>query len=161
MRAIRLILLVAAVLGFTVTAQAQTALTSTTASAAVTNLAATSLTVASATGITAGSTGLFVVTTGEWMTVTSVSGTTIGVNRGQGPLGPWPIANSALILIVPYAAQSYTNKYGDCSTGANIPQYFQFVNIATGDVNVCQLSGTWQQRNGLPITRPTTVVLTR
>lgn len=158
-----ILLLVTALLLAAVPVTAQTSLTSTTAGAAVTSVSATIIPVASATGITAGSTGLFVPITGEYMDVTAVNGTNITVVRGTGGLGAWPIASGAAILVVPIGASiqgGRANPQGSC-TGANLPRYAQIVNTFTGDVNVCLLAGTWQQRNAIPKTQPTTLVLTR
>lgn len=157
----RFLLLVAVLLAMAVPVTAQTNLTSTTAAAAVTTTTQTTIQVASATGITARTTGLFVPTTGEYLAVTGVSGTTITVVRGSSGTAAYPIANAAVLIIAPLAA-TYTgvNPYGSC-TGVNLPQYFQRINLATGDVNVCLASGSWEARNGKPLNYDTTVVLTR
>lgn len=159
MRLQKLVLL-GALLLWALPAAAQTNLTTTTISGAVTNPAQTTVVVASATGITARTTGLFVPATGEWMPVVGVNGTTITVQRGAGALGASPIANSATVIVTPNNAAVLTNRQGNCS-GNNLPQYFQLVNVATGDVNICRLTNVWAQVSQLPITQPTTVVLTR
>lgn len=161
MRIKRYLLLAAAVL-VAVPAAAQTALTSTTISGAVTDRTQRTVVVASATGITAGSTSLFIPTTGEVMPVTGVSGTTITVVRGgAGAFPAAPIANSATVIIAPpNATFAGVNPRGNCS-GANAPEYYQLINVLTADVNVCLAANIWEARNGLPLNYDTTVVLTR
>lgn len=157
----RILLTLTALLLGLVSVSAQTSLTSTTTSAAVTRLA-TTFQVASATGITAGTTGLFAPATGEFMQVTGLSGTTVTVVRAaQGAYPAAPIASGATIIVVPpNGSFAGVNPRGSC-TGVNTPQFFQLINLLTADVNVCLAAGTWEARNGLPLNYDTTVVLTR
>lgn len=72
-----------AMLAFTPVLEAQTTTTSTTLSAAITDLTNTTITVASATGFTAGTTAVFIDR--EYAEIRAVSGTTITLSgRGQG-----------------------------------------------------------------------------
>lgn len=139
-------------------ASAQTSLNSTTLSAAIT-ATQTRFLVASTANITAGD-GLFIPTTGELMSVVSIplSGTVI-VRRSVSPTRPFPAATSALAVITKTGSTVDYDKTGPC-TGAAVPLYLQSINLLTGTVSVCLLSGTWQGRNAIPITQPTTLVLT-
>ena len=127
---------------------AQTILTTTTLSAAITTTAQTNLTVTSATGITANSTVLYIADTnsaGEAVFVNSVSGTNIGVTRGYQTLGKARTHSSgAVVFIGPPYAFGYVQPSGSC-TRANI---LYLPDIAFGlegtatTINDC-LGGQW------------------
>lgn len=164
MRSMRILVALIAGLLLTGSAYAQTSLNSTTLSAAIT-ATQTTFTVASTANITAISsasqgTGLFIPATGELMAVVSipVSGT-VTVRRGIDRTRPWPAANSATVVITQPGSVIDYDPSGPC-TGAATPRFRQMINLVTGTVNVCLLAGTWQGRNQVPITQPTTVVLT-
>lgn len=159
MKILRFFILLGLVLS-AIPAAAQTALTTTTISTAVADPAQRTVVVASATGISAG-TGLFVAVTGELMTVTSISGTTATVNRGDEGTRAFPIAASAVVIITPAAASVNRTFEGSC-TGANLPQYFQYVNPTRGTYFVCMAAGLWQERDARPLqANHTTPVITR
>ena len=132
-----------------VPASAQTYLTSTTNSAAIT-ASQTTLVVASATGIAAGG-GLYM--NWEYLTVRSVSGTTITVIRGQAGT----IANahgvSQTVTIIPVAAiatvvsstdPSPIDGIGTCTAAAH--QYLPIINVVKGNAWMC-VSGGWRGTN--------------
>jgi hypothetical protein len=99
------------------TAAAQTILTQTTLSAAVTTTSTTFVSVASATGITANSTVLYVADgLGELMFVNSVNGKTIGVTRGSngGPAASTH-ASGALVFVAPPNAIASQPPAGSCT----------------------------------------------
>ena len=103
-------------------AAAQTILTQTTLSAAVTTTSQTFVRVASATGITATSTVLYIADgQGELMFVNSVNGTTIGVTRGSNG-GPTASTHpsGALVFVAPPNAIATQAPTGSC-TRANQP----------------------------------------
>lgn len=135
--------------------QAQTVLSNTTLSVAITGFpdaAGNTVRVASATGITANTTGLFVVTTGEYMPVTAVSGTTLTVVRGGDGTRAWPAATSAVVLVVPAAATVQFNPVGPCTRGSGLARYQPVINTRTGDVSICRLAGTWATTNATVFT---------
>lgn len=98
-------------------ASAQTMLTQTTLSAAVTSTSQTYVVVASATGITANSTVLFVADgLGELLFVNSVNGTTIGVTRGSnGSVAASTHASGALVFVAPPNAIVNQPPTGSCT----------------------------------------------
>ena len=102
---------------------AQTILTTTTLSAAITSTSQTNLTVTSATGITANSTVLYLADTsssGEAVFVNSVSGTNIGVTRGYQTLGKARTHSSGTVVFIgPPFAFGYVQPSGSC-TRANV-----------------------------------------
>lgn len=81
MRTMTRILLCSVLLLIASVASAQTSITTTTLGAAVSTTDQTTVTVAANTGITAGTTYLFVVPGNEAMLVTAVNGTSISVQR--------------------------------------------------------------------------------
>jgi hypothetical protein len=112
----------------------QTILTHTTLSGAVTASSSTTIPLTSATGVTAGSTVLFVADgSGEGMFVNSVNGTSIGVTRGYATLGKARAhLSGALVFVVPAAAIDEFNTIqpdGSC-TRANIP-YLPIISAGT------------------------------
>lgn len=144
---------------------AQTALNTTTLSAAITPTQ-TTFVVGSTANITAsGSTGagtqLWIARTGELMRVVSipVSGTVV-VARAVSPTRPFAAASGATVVIVPSDATRDYDFQGPCNTAATTPKYRAYVNVRDGDLNVCLLSGSWQQRSELQLTIPTTLVVT-
>lgn len=156
---IRNLFLAAALVLAALPAWAQSNVTTTTAAAAGT-ATQNFITVASATGITAGSTGLWLPATGEYMSVTSVSGTTIGVVRGDLGSRALAFANSATVVIAPPGATTGETLFGTC-TGANARPYFQQINVPQNLMYVCLQAGTWQARQGTPVVYNTTLVITR
>jgi len=129
---------------------AQTFLTNTTLSAAVSTTTQRTVTVASATNIEVGG-QLYI--DAEVMTVTAISGTTITVNRFQRPA----IHASAAVVFIGTKAQSQTNflthsaafRSGQCSTstsstnatalaGMTLP----IIDTDTGDMYGCRRNGT-------------------
>ena len=135
--------------------QAQTVLSQTTLAAAINGFpgdAQRTVTVASATGITANTTALFIPTTGEYMTVTAVSGVVISVIRGSGGTRTWPAANAAVVVVVPPAATVQYTPTGTCTRGEGLAQYQPVINTRTGDVSVCMLTGLWNTTNAVVYT---------
>lgn len=125
-------------------AVAQTALTSTTLSAAVTDPQARSIVVASATGFTARTTVLYVDR--ELMQIVAVSSTTITVQRGAIGTRATTHASGATVYV---GAPSYFINYdkaGTCTRGNEVvlPQ----VNIANGRIFDC-FGGSWQANANL------------
>lgn len=141
---------------------AQTILTNTTLSAAVTtpspgNGASTLIVVASATGITAPSTSDPTKHTQLWvdrelMDVIGVNGTTITVDRGYGGTTAAPHVNAAPVFIIPVSKATNFGvvPQGSC-TRANellLPR----INYSTGLVSDC-LGGQWVQGDASQTTR--------
>lgn len=154
-------LILAVGLFLSVPASAQTYLTSTTLSNATT-ASQTSFVVASASGIVAGG-GLYVDR--EFMTVRSVSGTTITVSRGQSGTVANAHGASRTVIIFPVAAiptavsstdPSPVDGVGTCTPGAH--QYLPIVNVTNGNVWLCrftaaaQAARVWAATNNVLIT---------
>lgn len=123
---------------------AQTALTSTTLSSAVTTVNGKTIVVASATGFTAGTTVAFVDR--ELMNVVAVSGTTITVARGMVGTRGATHASGATIYV---GAPSYFNSYdkgGSCTSTNEVvlPQ----INVVNGRRWNC-INSTWMVDNGV------------
>lgn len=121
-----------------VPASAQTYLSTTTLSAAVTSTTQTTITVASASGIAAGG-QLYV--DHELMNVVSVSGTTITVFRPQRPTTH---NSAAVVIIIPAAAKATvavtTDPAGSCT--ASSYAYLPLINTDTGNVWLCWAQGS-------------------
>ena len=128
---------------------AQTALTQTTLSAAI-SANQTRFAVASATGISGASGGqqgtlLYVLEPGtkigEVMAVTSVSGTTLTVFRGdQNRAVAHP--SGAIVVIAPADALASVDPRGSCN--ATSWPYTPYINITNGDQWLCStLTNTW------------------
>lgn len=136
--------LLASVLFLASLGMAQTALTATKLSAAVTSTSATTIRVSSATGITAGNTILFIEdgTTygGEAVFVNSVSGTAIGVTRGYSGYASLHI-NGALVLVGNPTQFATTDPQGSCVVANTVAP---FINIKTGNQWLCSsISLAW------------------
>jgi hypothetical protein len=121
--------------------EAQTYLSTTTLSAAVTSQTQRTITVASASGIAAGG-QLFI--DHELMDVVSVSGTTITVNRFTNPSTH---NSAAVVIIAPAAAKStaFVPNSGVPRAGSCTPSnyaYLPIVNTDTGDVWLCWAQGS-------------------
>lgn len=122
-----------------VAVSAQTAITTFTLSAAVTNPAPTTvtLTVSSATGMSVGSV-LYV--DGSVYRITAISGTTITVTTAFRPATH---LTSAAGFIVPLAAQIGIDPVGSClrSTAGRFPAYSPYTlmfNLSNGNIAMCQ-----------------------
>jgi hypothetical protein len=134
-----LVITVIAVPGF-----AQTVLTTTTLSSAVsaTNVVQPTIQVASATGITAGGTLLFV--DNEAMFVNSVSGTILQVSRGYYGGRVTAHNSGALVWIGPPQAfgWAFPGGYpsGGCTRSAQL--YLPYINTDSGAISDC-IGGSW------------------
>jgi hypothetical protein len=161
-KAVWSVALVAALVFSASVASAQTALTTTTTSAIVA-LADTSLTVASATGITApgsGATFLYLLIDREILAVRTVSGTTIGVMRGQnGTRATVHVSGAAVTVVPPLALVNYVPSGGCVRTallyvpvvvGGSVAQGF---NGSTFDCLGVTTAGQFVQTNdnGTPV----------
>jgi hypothetical protein len=128
----------------------QTSLTFTSFSAAGADSKTTSVVVASATGITAGTSVLFVedgtggssIGSGELLAVTSVSGTTIGVQRGSGGSIANPHISGALVIVGPPNAFVAIEPSGACTASKTL--YTPMVNYKTGNQWLCStVTNSW------------------
>lgn len=151
--------LIVGLLSFAPPLWAQTALTTTTLGAAVTDTAGTVVTVASATGITAPGTGntlVFLLVDREIMAVRSVTGTTIGVARGQNSTKASTHINASVVTIAPGLAITSSLPAGQCTRtnllyvplivgggvglGSEVGSTFDCLGVTT--------AGQWVQTNG-------------
>lgn len=126
------------VLALAAPVSAQTSLTSTTLSSAVTN-SQSFVVVASATGVAVGG-ALYV--DHELMKVTAVSGTRITVTRQQAPAAH---AASSTVIVVPVAAVPLALTTVDPRPGACTMSNYQFlpiINTDSGNVWLCRFIGT-------------------
>lgn len=136
-----LFLAIAGVLILTASGYAQTTTTATTLSAAVTDTSSDTIRVASATGVTAGTTGIYVDR--EYMLVLSVSGTTVKVTRGAFGTSAGTHASGAPAFVGPTGAQSpfiTADKAGTCT--ATNEAYLPQLNISNGKQFDCH-NGVW------------------
>lgn len=129
---------------------AQTSLTSTTLSAAVTSSANT-IRVASASGITVSAgttaTGLFI--DNEYLVVTAVNGTTLTVSRGQSGTRANSHASGATVLAGPPRAFYDVDPSGSCTAAQTA--YTPYINILTGNQWLCStVTTTWVPGFGNP-----------
>lgn len=125
--------------------------TATKLSAAVTTTSQTSVRVSSATGITAGSTMLYIEDgtggPGEAMFVNSVSGTTIGVTRGyNGTQANTHLSGAVVLLGSPTTSYNpgpfvTVEPSGSCTAASS---YTPTTNIFTGNQWICSsISASW------------------
>lgn len=135
---------------------AQTYLTTTTLSSAVTSISADTIVVASATTAVAGG---YVYIDHEAMLIISVSGTSLRVARGQSGTGGATHASAATVIIFPLAALTGSlpafgqadPPYGTCTPGNQ--RFLPIVNVVTGNVWLCRyiaaaaVSRTWASTN--------------
>ncbi len=128
-----------AVLFLAAAAFGQTALTATTLSAGIASKL-TTFQVASATGITAPSStsaGTVLVVDNEAMSVISVSGTTVHVQRGaSGTMANAHISGAMVLAGPPNAFISY-DPSGTCTNGSGVFAYSPVVNLRTGNQWLC------------------------
>ena len=136
----RLFLLLALLLALALPAAAQTAITTTTLTNAISApvVGRQVIVVGSATGITAGSTFLFI--DGSFYEVNVVSGTNITVTNTARPSTHLA---SATVYVVPIDAQVGLDPVGSCirSTAGRPPQYSPYTlmfNPNTGSVSYCR-----------------------
>ena len=129
-------------------ASAQTILTQTTLAAAISNSSTSTISLSSSTGVTAGSTVIYVAdsgNSGEAMFVNSVSGTTLQVQRGYQTLGSAAShASGALVFIGPPYAFFTVQPRGSC-TRSNV-QYLPAITFGVygtaTTISDC-LNGVW------------------
>lgn len=127
-------------LQMTPAAAAQTALTMTTLSAAVSTSSTTSVPLTSATGVVANSTILLIDS--EAMFVNSISGKIAGVTRGYQGTQANPHISLATVLLGPPAAFYAVDPAGSC-TAANTP-YTPYVNIRNATQWLCStVTNSW------------------
>lgn len=131
LKTLSLILLVVLLGAF---ASAQTSLTQTTLSSALTS-SATIVRVASATGITAGTTLLYVDK--EAMFVNSISGTVVGVTRGSAGTKAFAHVSGAMVLSGPPPAFVSYEPSGACTNGQGLFLYSPVINVVTGNQWLC------------------------
>ena len=147
---ITLLAIVLAVMVSAIPVSAQTIATNTTLSAAITSTA-TTVRVASATGFTVGN---YLYTGYEEMQITSVSGTTIGVLRGQG--GTPARAHASSDVVVTGGIGHFQTHDPDfkaaCTRGTGQASVQPYVNVLTGNIWVCTLTSVWAGTNTAPIT---------
>jgi hypothetical protein len=137
-----LVALLAAVLCAPFTASAQTAITTTTLTNAITQpqTGQQNIVINSATGVVAGSTFLYI--DGSVYTVNAVSGTTITVTNTYKPA----THNASVVVhVVPIAAQLGSDPVGSCirSAAGKAPQYSPFTlmfNTQNGNIARCALT---------------------
>lgn len=128
---------------------AQTELTQTTLSAAVTDTSGQTVRVASATGIAVNSTGLWV--DHEYMPVVAISGTTITVQRGGFGTRANTHASGAKVWVsVAGSAISY-DPNGSCTAGQGLDRYEPLINTVNGNMWRCGGSG-WYGANTARLT---------
>lgn len=146
-----------ALLGFSVSASAQSLIANTTLSAAVSDSKGQTLVVASATGISAPAltpqplrTYLYIDR--EALQVTAVNGTTLTVSRGQLHTVAAPHVNAAPVFVMPSNLLALFSiiPNGSCTRGNEIA--LPRIEPVTGTVSDC-LGGQWVQGDASQLTR--------
>lgn len=130
--------LVAALI-LTGTAFAQSSTANTTLSAAV-GAADTTVRVASATGFVAGSTYAYIDR--ELVAVLSVSGTTIGVSRGQSGTRATAHVSGSVVYVGPATAFLAFDPFGACTASDQL--YTPYLAVGSGRIFTCNTAGYWQ-----------------
>ncbi len=140
------------VLALAASAFGQTILNNTTLSSAISTSSGRIVVVGSATGITAGSSYIYVDR--EAMFVNAVSGTTLTVQRGASGTVAAPHASSALVFVVPGAAAGVAllpiDPQGSCTRGNIL--YLPYINSKTGVISDC-IGGQWINGDASQTTR--------
>lgn len=147
LKGIALVLL--AVLTLVLPGSAQTYLTYTTLAAAIADSSTTRIVLTSATGVTAGTSNLFINL--ELMGVTAVNGTTISVTRGSGGTRANPHATSSRVYITQPGSVVGVDPVGPCTKGSGLASFQPVINQFNGNIWHCQ-SGIWTGTNFQPIT---------
>lgn len=156
--------LVTAVLLTSAPVFAQTSLTTTTLSAAITDTTGTGVQVASATGITAPGTGanlVYIYVDWELMQVRTVTSTTLTVLRGSNGTRAMLHAANSVVYVVPPLALTTVDQGGVCIAANQL--YLPIINVRNGNVWNCAATSSgaiWQAWNSQQImeTKPRTVV---
>jgi hypothetical protein len=136
---IRLSLMLGMIGALGLPAQAQTAITTTTLTNAITTRATRQdIVVGSNTGMAVGSTALLI--DGSVYQINAISGTTITVTNTAYPASHLA---SVTVYVVPLGAQIGRNPVGSCirGTAGVVPLYSPYTimfNLATGDMAVCR-----------------------
>lgn len=132
--------LVALLTLWAVPTSAQTYLTSTTLSTAVTSVSADTVVVASASTVAVGG---YLYVNHEAMQVVSISGTSIRVARGQQGTAATTHSASATVIVFPVAslqgalpAFGQRDPAGSCTPGNH--RYLPIVNVVSGNVWLCR-----------------------
>jgi hypothetical protein len=129
---------------------AQTILTNTTLSTALTTTSGTVLTLTSATGVNAPNTtdptkATFLYIDRELMGVTAVSGTTINVSRGVAGTVAASHISGAVVYVVPNYEGTWFQlqpPQGSCTRGQGIAQYLPVLSVTYGVFSDCN-GGQW------------------
>lgn len=104
---------------------------------------------ASVTNVTPNTNGLFIPSTGEYMSVASkdANANTVVVTRGASGTRPMFAASGATVIITQSGSTGNIDPTGACTRGSGQwARYSPFINIVTGDVNVC-IGSTWYATN--------------
>lgn len=140
--------------------QAQTAVTITSLSGAVTDLGTTTISVTSTSGMTAGTTAIYIDR--EYMNVRSIGTTTINVLRAQGGTKSAFHNTSAVVWVGPQGQGGpFSNTDGTVSQPApgrctaTAMLYLPQINIVTGNIWDCPVSSTAAQQSGTTSVPPT------
>jgi len=117
----------------------QATLTQTTLSSAVTTTNGQIINLTSATGVTAGTTQLFI--DGELMDVRALSGTIATVVRGSGGTRGATHANGATVYLGPSNYFSSYDRVGSCTSSKEV--VLPVINVAKARIFDCRSSGQW------------------
>lgn len=155
MRLNRILLLAAAVLMLALPASAQTVMTNTTLAANLSDTA-TTMVVSSASSFTV---GRYVWIDNEVLQITSITGTTIGIQRGQLGTAAQAHDNTEVVLTgVNNHFQQRDPSFGaDCTRGSGDASYSPFINVLSGIAWNCQGS-VWQGSTSKRITYNSTTL---
>ena len=129
------------ILGGSVALSAQTILNETTLTNALTDVTTTTFILGSTSNVTAGTTGLFIPLTGEYMTVTTipVSGT-VTVSRGASGTRPMLAPAAARVVITQVGSVINYDPGGACTRGTGIARFSPVINLANGVMWICRTS---------------------
>ena len=119
-----------------VSLQAQTSQTQTTLSAAIASYS-NKFAVASTTGITAGSTMLYVDNEAIFVNSVSTTGNFVGVTRGYAGTKAFGHPSGAMVLVGPTQAFISYDPSGSCANGAGLFLYSPIVNVGNGNQWLC------------------------
>lgn len=153
MKTIRLIFILAFGLGFALAADAQTAMTTTYLSSAITNAGAQTIAVGSTTGISVGNDVLIedgsvssaMNGATEVVEVEAVpTSTTLYVRRGALSTVGATHAKGVVLIAGPPQAFGAIEPTGSCTVGAGLAAYTPYVNTKTGNQWLCSsITNTW------------------
>lgn len=136
MKSIKVVLGLVLLVALSSVSFAQTALTQTSLSTAITS-SGTQFKIASVTGVTAGTTMLYVDNEAMFVNSVNTASTTVSVTRGSAGTKAFAHISGAMVLAGPPTAFIVYEPSGSCTNGQGLFLYSPVVNVVTGNQWLC------------------------